>query len=162
MLFGQEVDAGHVVRAKERLKELDRLRGIYEGEAYQKKQLPYLPSNGSHTDAVKAHFDEMDGELLFFEVKPSTSGRIVVEHSQTKTHIKKHIKSKLMATKKAAKKAAPKKKATAKKEGVTIKSFVEGLVSKGKTNAEIFEALNKAGMVYSEASVRWYASKARA
>lgn len=164
-LRGQPIDHGHLVRAQERLKELDRVRGVYESPEYQKKQLPYLPGAGtSRVTKVKAHYDEQDGELLFFEVKPSSSGRIVVEHVSTKSHIKGRIKQKQMATKKkAAKKAAkPAKKAAKKVEGDSIRARVEKLVKAKKNNAEIMEALDKDGIAYSISSVRWYASKARA
>lgn len=171
-LRGKVVSEGDLIRAKNELTELDRVRSIYESEAYGKKLLPYLPSNGSITEKVKAHFDELDGELLFIEVKPSTNGRIVTEHVQTKSHIKKSIKQKLMATKKAAKKKVAKtatkkvnkstKPAKAKTEGDSIRARVEKMVGKGLNNAAIFEALNKDGIAYAESSVRWYASKARA
>lgn len=164
VLFNQHVGESDLIQARNFLIELDRKRGIYESEAYQKKQLPYLPSARSGTDKIKAHFDTLDGELLFFEIKPSTSGKSVVIHQESKSHIKKRIKQKQMATKKAAKKkAAPKKKVVApKKDGApTLKSRVDDLAWEGYTNAEIFKALDKAKIAYSEKSVRWYASKAR-
>lgn len=158
ILFGNLVGKSDLEQAKNYLAELDRKRGIYESEAYQKKQLPYLPSNGGG-DKVKAHFDALDGELIFFEVKPSTSGKVVVEHQQTKSFIKKQIKQKLMATKK---KAAKKKPVAKKAKEPSLKSFVDEMAWEGKTNAEIFAALDKKKIKYSENSVRWYASKARA
>lgn len=167
ILFGQLVGPSDLVQARHYLVELDRKRSIYESDAYQKKRLPYLPSAGFNVDKVKAHFDAMDGELLFFEVKPSTSGKSVVMHQESKSHINSRIKAKQMATKKAAKKkTAPKKKAAAvkavAKDGEpTLKSRVDDLAWEGYTNLEIMEALNKAKVPYSEKSVRWYASKAR-
>lgn len=162
VLFGHHVDNSDLIQARNFLIELDRKRSIYESEAYQKKELPYLPSGGSSTEKVKAHFDAMDGELLFFEVKPSTTGKSVIIHKESKSHIKSRIKQKQMATKK---KAAVKKKKVApkvKKPGApTLKSLVDDLAWAGKTNAEIYVALTKKGMDYSEKSVMWYASKAR-
>lgn len=162
VLFGHPVGSSDLVQARNALIELDRKRSIYESEAYQKKELPYLPSGGSSTEKIKAHFDALDGELLFFEVKPSTTGKSVIVHKESKSHIKSRIKQKQMATKKAAKKKVAKKKATPKKPGApTLKSLVDDLAWAGKSNAEIFTALNKKKVKYSEKSVMWYASKAR-
>lgn len=164
ILFGEPVGKTDLVQARNYLIELDRKRSIYESEAYQKKELPYLPSGGSSTDKVKVHFDAMDGELLFFEIKPSTTGKSVVMHQESKSHIKKRIKQKQMAQKKAAKKKVAKKKAAAPKKkagGPTLKSLVDDMAWDGKTNEQIIAVLDRKKIDYQLSSVRWYASKAR-
>lgn len=160
-LFGNLVDETTLSQAKLDLVELDRLQQIYDGDKYEK--LPYFSSNGSRVDSVKDHYDKDDGSLAFIEVKQMSSGKFVVNHKHSKSFIKKQIKQKQMATK-AKTKAATKKgtKKVTKTQGDSIKSRVDKLVAAGKDNAAIFEALDKAGIKYSENSVRWYASKARA
>lgn len=163
ILFNHPVGQEDLIQARNFLIELDRKRSIYESEAYQKKQMTYLPSNGTGANKIQAHFDSLDGELLFFEIKPSNSGKSVVMHQESKAHIKSRIKQKQMAQKKTAKKkAAPKKAAAPKKPGApTLKSIVDDLAWDGKTNAEIVAVLDKKKIAYSVKSVMWYASKAR-
>lgn len=158
ILFGRPVGNEDLVQARNFLVELDRKRSVYESDAYQKKELPYLSSNGSGTEKIKDHFS--DGELIFFEVKPSTSGKSVKRHQESKSHIKSRIKQNQMAQKK---KAAAKKKVAVKKKagGPTLKSLVDDMAWDGKTNAQIVAALNKKKVQYSIKSVMWYASKAR-
>ena len=162
ILFGQTVDASDLTRAKEQLKELDRIRGVYESKDYKEKKLPYLSSLNC-TQQMKDHYDEEDGNLLFVELKSQAGGKTLANHLESKSHINSRIKKKQMATKKksAKKKAAPKKKAAVKRDGPTLKDMVFDLVEAGKDNAAILAALDKKKVKYSEKSVRWYASKAR-
>jgi len=166
-LYGQPIDNGHLIRAKNDLARLDRERLYFE------KHPNYMPCNAARVQKITSHFDE-NGSLTFIEVKPTTTGDAVKAHLSTKSHIVKSIKNKQMATKKkaakkgalkkAAKKVAPKKavkKSTTKTEGDSIRARVDKLVAAGKDNAAIMEALDKEGIVYSIKSVRWYASKAR-
>lgn len=158
ILFGATVDETDLIRAKEKLKELDRIRGVYESKEYKEKKLPYLQSLGSETEKIKSHYDLDDGNLLFLELKQGSTSKTVNNHIVSKSHILSQIKQKQMATKKKAK--APKKKAV-KRDGPTLKDLVFDLVETGKNNAAILAALDKKKIKYSEKSVRWYASKAR-
>jgi len=162
VLWGVEVNEGVLNRLRLQLVELDRKQQILDSGKYDKIQ--YLPSGSSIVDKIKDHFAD-DDRYAFTEVREGQSGKMVVTHIHSKSFINKQIKSRTMATKKkAAKKGATKKatkSTTVKKEGDSIKSFVDGCVKKKMDNAAIFEALDKAGFAYSINSVRWYASKAR-
>jgi len=160
-LWGSKVDQSTLTRAKNDLANLDRQRAVVDGD---KSKLPYMSGAGNSLgDKITDHFEKDSGNLAFVEMSNGATGQRAKVHLTASGTINKQIKKKIMATKKkAAKKAAPKKKAAAKREGPTLKSIVDGLVAKGKDNAAIMEHLDKMKISYSESSVRWYASKARA
>jgi hypothetical protein len=153
-LYGNRVSEGQLLRAKNELARLDRERGVLNSD---RKHLPYLSGAGSITDKIIDHYDS-DGNITVVEMTEGSTGKRVKAHLISMGTIKKQIKKKQMATKKkAAKKAAPKKKAG----GPSIKSVVDGLVAKGKSNEFILEHFKKNKLKGTENSIRWYASKAR-
>lgn len=165
-LWGKVVDETDLQQAKNRLKELDRLQGIYDSEKY--KQLPYLPSSitgarnvhrlrkqedgteqlvrsGKNTATVKAHF-KTSGVVNFLEVKQNTRGKAVAGHLNTKQFTKKQLSTfnknqkQVPAKKSEATNMATAKKATSKKANKVSKQAKKAAsqpyAQKGKTVAQ--------------------------